>query len=201
MVYAEKRNYTGRLLGFAVVILLHVGLIWALANGLGEAVIEVVQGPIEARIIQTPAKPKPAPPPPPAPVAAKPKPDKIRPREVTAARPIQTAPTNAPVQPQSAPVASTITPAHPDPAHPNDDPPYPSTLREMEIEGRVTLLLNVGIDGRVHEARMKKSSGYPEFDEAAMRQALRSWRFIPAEDAGKPVASWLQWVVGFHIQD
>ena len=49
--------------GIAIAIVLHLVLVWALVNGLATRVVQIVQQPIETRII-VPVKPPPPPPPP-----------------------------------------------------------------------------------------------------------------------------------------
>ncbi|MGA7781008.1 MAG: energy transducer TonB, partial [Paraburkholderia sp.] len=60
----KQQNPVRRFGGIAAVLLLHVVLIYALLNGLATKVVQVIQHPIETKIIE-PVKP---PPPPPLPV-------------------------------------------------------------------------------------------------------------------------------------
>src|SRR5215510_9418605 len=71
------------MVGFGVVIVMHIILGWALLNGLARKVVEVVKGPIETKIIEEVKPPPPPPPenlppppklPPPPPVAIAPPP-------------------------------------------------------------------------------------------------------------------------------
>ncbi|KRC00999.1 hypothetical protein ASE26_21525 [Duganella sp. Root198D2] len=59
-----------------------------------------------------------------------------------------------------------------------------------EETGAVRLAFLVDADGNVKRARKLKSSGYSELDNAALL-AVASCEFTPAEQDGKPVASWL----------
>jgi len=66
MSYVQQtQGPTKHLVGIGVVILFHVILVYALVNGLGTKIVEVIQGPLEARIIEE--APPPPPPPPPSP--------------------------------------------------------------------------------------------------------------------------------------
>jgi protein TonB len=200
MSYGSDGANPRRAAGFGLVVLLHVGLIWALANGLAQSVVQAVRGPIEVKIIDAPQEKHDELPPPPPPAMEKPLPY-LPPPEVTIELPHETAPSTAIAAVQSQqPVASTTEP-RPDPAHPNRRPVYPASSRRMEEEGTVVLQLYVRADGTVQEARVEKSSGYPKLDEAAAREALRSWHFLPAMNAGTAVAAWLRFPVNFQLTD
>lgn len=66
-------------------------------------------------------------------------------------------------------------------------PRYPRDLLLAGIEGTVLLQVLVGIDGRPIEVSVKQGSGHREFDQAASRQVVRSWRFRPAMQDGRAV--------------
>jgi TonB family protein len=80
-----------------------------------------------------------------------------------------------------------------------DDPPvaldaeppvtYPPELYRQGIEGSVTLRLFVDDKGGVvaESTQVAESSGYPEFDSAAVAGVPRM-RFAPAQRDGRPVA-------------
>ena len=59
----------------------------------------------------------------------------------------------------------------------------------MEEEGTVHLRFLVGVDGKVLQAEIEKSSGYKRLDEAA-RAGLARCQFRPATVDGKPEQSW-----------
>ena len=63
----QQRDPARHMVGIVFVVLLHAAVIWALLNGLGTKVIQVVKKPLTAQIIDT-IKPPPPPPPPPPPV-------------------------------------------------------------------------------------------------------------------------------------
>ncbi|MGV3742385.1 MAG: energy transducer TonB, partial [Burkholderiaceae bacterium] len=50
----------------------------------------------------------------------------------------------------------------------NPAPEYPSASRRMREEGTVHLDVNVTVDGKAGELRIRKSSGYARLDEAAL---------------------------------
>lgn len=53
--------------------------------------------------------------------------------------------------------------------------------------GAVTVRFTIGADGTTSELKVAKSSGPVEFRAAAL-DALKQWRFIPAQQNGRPVA-------------
>lgn len=69
-------------------------------------------------------------------------------------------------------------------------PNWPRASLRYEETGAVRLAFLVDADGIVKRARKLKSSGYSELDNAALL-AVASCEFTPAEQDGKPVASWL----------
>jgi len=76
------------------------------------------------------------------------------------------------------------------------EPEYPDLAREAGIEGAVTLLVLVGVSGRVVDVRVLRSA--PVFDAAAI-EALRHWVFRPALAGTRPVAVWVAVPVRFTL--
>ncbi len=76
---------------------------------------------------------------------------------------------------------------------------YPRRARARAIEGRSTISLAIGADGRVTAFSVLASEPAGVFDEA-LRQLASSLRFAPALAAGKPVAATLTlpiiWTLG-----
>jgi protein TonB len=100
--------------------------------------------------------------------------------------------------PSPLPVVSNPPPAPPAPiartaavisASSCEKPEYPSASRRLEEEGTVTLKFLVGVDGRVKESAVDKSSGFRRLDEAA-RQGLSKCQFKPGTENGQPVEGW-----------
>jgi protein TonB len=77
-------------------------------------------------------------------------------------------------------------------------PPYPPALERLEIEGSVTVRIQIGIDGRVTAVELVKTDD-PGFFAATRDWALKRWRFKPATRDGEPVISWLTRTVHFRI--
>ncbi len=77
---------------------------------------------------------------------------------------------------------------------------FPPELRALRRSGVVTLMVHVGTDGSPQEVRIGESSGYLQFDEAALRVAV-FLRFSPALlSNGDPVASWVSFPVRFRVR-
>ncbi len=70
-----------------------------------------------------------------------------------------------------------------------EKPVYPPAAMRNGDAGTVTLSLLVGVDGRVADAKIQKSSGSRELDKAA-RAALSLCKFVPASVNGVPQQAW-----------
>jgi protein TonB len=209
---ADESFFTRRTLVFIVIVLLHLGMVWALNSGLSQKVIAKVLGPIETRIIEEDVIPEDTPPPPPPPKIETPPPF-VPPPEIAIDIPMDTPPATAitqttttkpvaqpPIQPKPAPAIAS-TPPRVDPKRPPTKPEYPASSRRAGEAGTVVLDLYILPNGRVGEARVRQSSGYPRLDEAAVREAKRSWRFVPGTENGQPVAMWHSTKVTFNLTD
>jgi periplasmic protein TonB len=185
---ARKKGSVRRYVGIAIVLLLHVVFIWALLNGLASKVVQVIQKPVEVRILET-VKP---PPPPPIPTVKLPQPKPIAPpKRVAPYVPKPEVPVIAPPAPtithQSetpappAPPAPVAPPAPPAPAKPvsheagvvcpNSDKVraamvYPEEAQDNNITGDVLISFVVDAQGHVTEEKVEKSAD-PLLDRAA----------------------------------
>lgn len=194
---------------FAFIVVFHVGLIWALNSSLSRQVVERVFGPIETKIIEEIEVEEEEPPPPPPQIEAPP--PFVPPPDIVIDLPATQAPTRAITQvtdkPRPTPppvVEKPVVRVKPDidPRFKRRfQPDYPPTSKRLGEEGSVTVDLLVGPDGKVLEAKVGTSSGYPRLDEAAVKHALRAWRFTPGTENGKPVAFRHQVKVTFKIVD
>jgi protein TonB len=70
-----------------------------------------------------------------------------------------------------------------------EKPEYPSASRRLEEEGTVALRFLVGVDGKVIQSEIEKSSGFKRLDEAA-RAGFYKCQFRPALVDGKPEQAW-----------
>ena len=71
--------------------------------------------------------------------------------------------------------------------------------RARGAEGKVMVSLLVGVDGRVHRADIRSSSGHSDLDAAA-REAVLKWTFRPARRAGAAVPYEFTAPVTFALQ-
>ena len=214
--FAElENNSTKRLIGIGAVILLHLIILYGLITGLSKNVEKPADEPVELLIIQDkkpePEKPKPIEKPPEPPklvdkVLKTPDPKPIeKPMEKPTPTPTHT-PTPTP-SPSPSPVPSptpTPTPAptpKPEPKPAGETrgvsggeagckrPDYPRDALQNEEQGEVLISVYVGSDGKVKEAKVKKSSGSKTLDKAASK-AFSLCTFKPALKNGEPQESW-----------
>lgn len=92
-----------------------------------------------------------------------------------------------------------IIPPRVDPRFPPTDPEYPVTSQRLGEQGAVVVRLKVGTNGRVEQAEVEESSGSERLDKAAMTEAKRAWRYVPATEDGIPVAAWTVRKVTFEL--
>lgn len=197
---SPAKNFTG----ITMVVLLHVALIYALVTGLARKVVEVIQHPVETKLIEEvkPPPPPDLPPPPPPPKMLAPPPPFIPPPEVQVQQPPPqntiAAVTNVKPENPMPPVQRSEVPP---PATGAVDvpavvdfkscakPSYPPSSQRNEEEGTVLLNFLIGIDGHVVDSKVERSSGSKELDKAA-RTALSLCKFKPGTADGKPQESW-----------
>ncbi len=79
-------------------------------------------------------------------------------------------------------------------------PQYPASELRAQRDGKVSVRVLVGADGRV-KAVEQLSATSAAFFEATKRQALSRWRFKPATRGGVAEESWMTLSVTFRIQD
>lgn len=208
---ADSSLFTRRGVAFLAIIAIHVGMVWLLYSGMSRRLVDAVLGPIETRIIEEIPENKDEPPPPPpkieTPPPFVPPPDVAIEVPVEAATTaIQTITTTAPPKPAPpvaapAPVQRVVVAPKSDPRRPLTQPEYPPSSRRAGEAGTVVLEVYVLENGRVGEAKVKDSSGYPKLDEAALREVKRSWRLVPGTENGKAVPMWGQFAVTFKLTD
>lgn len=80
----------------------------------------------------------------------------------------------------------------------NLPPRYPRLARVNGWQGTVLLRVSVSSTGRVGAVEVRRSSGFPVLDEAALL-AVRQWRFRPAVRGGAPAASLVEFPVTFRL--
>ncbi len=195
--YFNQGKSTRRTIGFVMVLAFHLLLIWGLMNGLTQKIVDVVES-FDIAEIDEPPPPEEEVIPPPPPDIVEPPPFVPLPDIVISTAPASETAIRDTTQ-VIAPKGPTVG-VRQDPKRPVSQPDYPPSSKRLEQEGVVGLLLYVGPDGRVIETRLDKSSGFPALDNAAVKESAR-WRFLPAQDEGKPVAAWYRISVRFRIED
>ncbi|MEP7011761.1 MAG: energy transducer TonB [Acidobacteriota bacterium] len=79
------------------------------------------------------------------------------------------------------------------------NPHYPPSLRRANITGTVVSEVIIGVDGDVSSPRLLQGSGSASLDLAAL-EALRFWRFRPAQLNGSPVRVYYVLTINFQIR-
>lgn len=98
-----------------------------------------------------------------------------------------------------APAAAAVSGTVPPKATPDlEKPIYPPDARARGEQGVVQLNLHVLSDGRVDDAQVLKSSGFPQLDDYAVRGARR-WRLTPGTVDGKPATMWHAFKVTYKL--
>ncbi len=209
--YLQKQNRHPGLLATAVV--LHIGIVGAIL-AYNPAIIGVTPEPIEFIKIAPPLVP-PLTKPEQAKQRAKAQPnDRIDRQPVIVPLkpvgdswpvlpplpPLGTGPGDGTLDKADPPVAPPVlTTAGNDPRFARDlQPPYPPALERLEIQGAVTVRVQIGIDGRVTSVELVRADD-PAFFATTRDWALKRWRFKPATRDGAPVAAWLTKTVQFRI--
>jgi periplasmic protein TonB len=211
MAYAADASFFSRRgLAFIAIVAVHVGFFWALNSGLSHKIVTKVFGPLETNMIEEQVVQEEEPPPPPPKIEQPP--PYVPPPEVSIELPTEAPPATAittatNVRPVAPPVAAPPAPKpvavkpRIDPKRPPSQPEYPPTSRRLGEAGTVTLEILVLENGRVGDARVVKSSGFPRLDEAAVREVKRTWRLVPGTENGKPAQMWHQINVTFRLTD
>ena len=204
----------------ALVLLFHLGLLYALQAGLMQRVVEII---VPAEVIDASmSRDTPAPPNPPAPPLPKVMP-KVAPSPQPQPQPLVTPQVNpAPVvaadpTPAPAPVMAAAALPTPAPAGPvvaqaprielpttdaaylhNPKPAYPSLSKRLGEQGKVVVRVLIGIDGTAQQAEIRTGSGFDRLDQAALA-AARSWRYVPGKRNGVPEAMWTNVPINFVL--
>lgn len=225
---ASSGSFLSRNAAIALAVaLLHMGFIWALQSGLLMRAVElVVPVAVLSEFIEPPAPkavtPKaPLVPTPPAPVAIKkqivkpPAAPAPQPLAIADATPTPNAPTGAvatlpapALTPMTAPVAAQAAPpqAAATVQLPSSDadylqntpPPYPSTSRRLNEQGKTVVKVLIGADGAPQRAEIARSSGFDRLDQAALATVMR-WRYLPGKRGGAPEAMWFNVPINWQL--
>jgi protein TonB len=86
-----------------------------------------------------------------------------------------------------------------DPNYRSRTPPvYPRRAVELGHQGEVIVEAMLDEAGVPRSAHVHRSSGYPLLDAAAL-EAVRGWRFVPAQHGGRSIAARVRLPVRFRL--
>lgn len=199
-----------RLFGIAFAVTMEAALVYALLVALGYAPAPPMQrGPLEVFNVRLPEKVD-VPLPPPQ-TFDLPQVVTVVPPEVVLTYTPPAPPTTISLPPPL-PVPQTPPRAVPPPAPPvvftparsiastHTIPEYPFVSRRLREQGTLRLKLTIDEKGSVAEAAVVNSSGFQRLDEAAVNWVKSHWRYTPAMQGTKPVASTADAIVEFRLQ-
>lgn len=206
MNFSHEKNPGKNFTGIAVVVVIHALVAWGIVSGLGTRMVTKMAEAVETKIIEEvkPPPPKEVPPPPPPPEMKAPPPPFIPPVEVNVQQPppVQTTIANQTnVKPASnelpRPTPPVAAAANPNPVRTAAvadfntcaKPEFPKASLRNEETGTVTVSFLIGVDGRVMDSKIQKSSGFRDLDRAA-QSAIGKCRFKPATADGKAYETW-----------
>lgn len=192
--------------GFALALALHVLALFLLLQfdpvrrSLLEAAPIMVNFIAPPTPVEAPPAPRPAPP---RPVLRPlPTPPLLTTQAVDSPSPIQApppAPVPAPVEAPAPAPAPVVPPSFSAAYLHNPAPAYPAISRRLGEEGRVLLRVLVSAEGGAERVEVQSSSNSIRLDQAAA-DAVRNWRFVPAQQAGRPVAGWAIVPIRFSLE-
>jgi len=81
----------------------------------------------------------------------------------------------------------------------NPKPPYPLAARVRGQQGQLLLAVEVRADGSCGQVLIKRSSGH-ELLDAAARQTIRLWHFLPARRGAVAVDAWVEIPITFRLE-
>jgi periplasmic protein TonB len=195
---------------FVGIVILHVIFFWALKQGLVRAGMQIVQ---DFAIMDLPPPPpppenldEPPPPPPvdvPPPVVPPPLIDLPAFEGPTTAITAQVKETPRPQPQQAASRQVQITPprikARGERVGAAIAACYPSASRRLSEEGRVTVTITIGADGKAGAFTVAQSSGFPRLDGAA-ECVVRRLPFDPGKRDGQPVEAQATLPIVFKLE-
>lgn len=104
----------------------------------------------------------------------------------------------APVIAPAAPAAPDVEPDYKASYLNNPRPNYPFAARRMGLQGKVVLNVEVLAEGLCGQAHVHQSSGHDMLDNAAL-QTVKTWKFVPASQAGRAVTKWFKIPIQFSL--
>jgi periplasmic protein TonB len=216
MSYAQRKQLSGnRTVAIGIVALIHAVLGYAIVTGLAYNVIKKAAEDLKTfNVEEEPPPPPEEPPPPPENVPETP-PPVVSPPPIV--RTNIAPPPMIQVVREAPPPQITVRPPPPPPPPPpvrvqepksavgslqglirEDD--YPPSALEREEQGRVTVRLTIGTNGRVSNCSVTSSSGSRALDSATCRVLQARARFTPAQDSqGNPTTGTVTQAIRWQI--
>jgi len=124
----------------------------------------------------------------------------VQPRTISLPPPQPVPETPTRVAPQSPPTPPVAFTAARSIASTHTTPEYPFISRRLREQGTLRLKLTIDDKGSVTEAVVVNSSGFERLDEAAVSWVKAKWRYMPAMQGTKAVASMTDAIVEFRLQ-
>jgi protein TonB len=212
--YRPRQTASQRISGLIFIATLHAGIIYALLMGLKFVPMPPVPHSFDWHMIAD-DKILPPPPVPQDPAIPRPRiPDFSPPTLDVQLEPGPTAITESIAPPQVPPAQepsriATVDPPRPPPivftparALPatHTIPDYPPVSRRLGEQGTLRLRVAITADGTVSDAQIESSSGHQRLDQAAVEWVKTHWRYEPAREGAKAVASTALAVVTFKLR-
>ena len=120
-------------------------------------------------------------------------------RSAIAAEPAAATPQPAQTAKSSAAALPVVAPRYQAPGLNNPPLRYPPVSRRLGEEGKVRLRVLVSPEGRALQIQMLTSSGSSRLDAAA-RELVARWRFLPATKGGAMVQGWVEIPIVFQLR-
>ena len=220
MSYAQKKEISGnRTVAIVIVALVHALLGYAIVTGLAFNVIKKAAEDLKTFDVEEPPPPPEEPPPPPdmpdVPPPPMTPPPILRPPVQTPPIRVVETPNIPPPQPPI-PIAQPVRPPPPPPPpvkrqqaksatgslqglFGTDD--YPAAALDNEEEGRTSVRLTIGANGRVADCQVSSSSGSRALDSATCRVIRSRARFTPAMDSnGNPTSDTFSQTIVWRLE-
>jgi periplasmic protein TonB len=200
-----------RTTALALIIALHVLLVFAFATGLAHRVINALPPAIEGDVLDDKPKDLPVPPPPSNPTFREPKVTAIDPKfepldtgtedVIHTATVVDRDPPGPPIPPPPAPINRVL--GNAGKGFPNSADYYPPTAIRMGETGKVLVQVCVNSKGYLTGTpTLAKSSGSARLDEGALKLARAgSGHYRPTTENGQPVDTCFPVAIAFNIKD
>ncbi|HKY18430.1 MAG TPA: energy transducer TonB [Rhizomicrobium sp.] len=184
------KSAASRATSIAIVIGIHVGVIFGLVAALNQGELLKQLSEIKATVDTPKEIPKPPPPPPPDLVKPPPPVAIVPDFQVASAPPPPVTTVAKPPPAPPAPAAPRISDVVLAPiARTRTKPPYPAISLRLGESGTTQIEVKINTEGSVTECTVAKTSGSERLDTAACEHAQRFYKWRPPTSQGQPVAA------------